>query len=46
MFHGFSFGIGWHFAQLIFGIACYEVVRYLVLNKLRDFFKNKSKENV
>jgi hypothetical protein len=44
MFHGFSFGMGWNLAQLIFAIACYEVVRYLVINKLKTLFKKKPKD--
>lgn len=43
MTNGFSFGIGMMAAQLIFGIACYEVVRYLILNKLKNLIKKKPK---
>jgi hypothetical protein len=39
--NGFTFSIGWHLAELIFGIACYEVVRYLVINKIVSWFKKK-----
>jgi hypothetical protein len=44
MFHGFFFAIGWRLAELVFGIVCYEVVRYLVINKLKTLFKKKPKE--
>ena len=40
MFNFFCASIGWHLAQLVFSIACYELVRYLVLNRVKQF-KNK-----
>lgn len=43
MFHGFSFGVGIMAAKLIFSIACYEVVRYLILNKIKNWLKKKPK---
>jgi len=41
MFHFFFAGIGWRLAELVFGIICYEVVRYLLIDKVRSIFKKK-----
>jgi hypothetical protein len=44
MFHGFFFAIGWRLAELVFGIVCYEVVRYLFINKVKTLFTKKPKK--
>ena len=45
MLHFFFGSIFWKLGGLIFGIATYEVIRYLVIDKVRQIFGFKKKNS-